>query len=456
MAKILFVESDDVESNRVREKLSEHDLQLTATILENTDVTSPDLAIVSWDLMGTKSGAEVVGELHKRFPELPIFAASAMWNLERSGKAKSLGACEFPSKPYDFKKLSGLIAKHTQKRIEPPNLASIRKQLVGESTAFISVLRELALIVESQSGQLLILGENGTGKELLARAFHECGPNSKQPLIAINVAAIAETLIESELFGHEKGAFTDAIVLKEGAFERCKTGTLFLDEIGEASLDVQAKLLRAINERQFQRVGGTNSIKFQGRLVCATNRDLKQLETLGQFRKDLYYRISTHVIRAVPLRDRIGDIRILAKHFLTKHMRGNSVAIDSDAMQLLDEYSFPGNVRELENIIVHALTRCNNETIGVSDLPLEEMSQGASGLVTASESETQSRSYEDLLNQPYKEAMSQLEQEFGRFYLPLMLQKQRGRVLPAARAAGMDDKTFRKKWRECGLPSLNQ
>ena len=456
MAKILFVESDDVEANRVREKLCEHDLQLTATILENTDVTAPDLAIVSWDLMGAKSGAEIVGELHKRFPELPIFAASASWIVERIWKAKRLGACEFPSRPYDFKKLSEFIVKHTQLRSEPAMLAKIREKLIGESSAFVAVLRRLALIIEKDRHHLMITGENGTGKELLARAFHDCSRHANQPYVAINVAAVTETLIESELFGHEKGAFTGAIAHKVGAFERCGKGTLFLDEIGEASSAVQAKLLRAIQENEIQVVGG--EVKdFEGRLVCATNRDLRQMVKLGQFREDLYYRLKKNEIQAVPLRERIGDVRILAKHFAKEISLDTSVAIESDAMKILEQYSFPGNVRQLRNTIDGALVMCNNNTIAVSDLPLEEMSEESEIAESLSSStETPQREYEDLLNLPYKKAMTQVEQEFGRVYLPAILAKYRGIVLRAAKASGLDDKTFRKKWRECGLPPLNQ
>jgi Nif-specific regulatory protein len=245
------------------------------------------------------------------------------------------------------------------------------KNIVGSSKAMLSVF-ELTSQVAPSSTTVLILGESGTGKELVASAIHEHSPRSKKPFIKVNCASLPETVIESELFGHEKGAFTGAVAQRKGRFELADGGTLFLDEIGEMSANMQVKLLRVLQERQFERVGGTNTLEVDVRLVAATNRDLESSVAAGVFREDLYYRLNVFPIRLPPLRERRADILLLADTFVERfnRMHGKTVRrISTPAIDMLLAYHWPGNVRELENCIERAILLSNDGVLQARDLP---------------------------------------------------------------------------------------
>jgi transcriptional regulator with PAS, ATPase and Fis domain len=236
-------------------------------------------------------------------------------------------------------------------------------------------------VVSNTKSTVLIQGESGTGKELVAKAIHYNGPESDKPFVSVNCSALVETLLESELFGHEKGAFTGAIHRKEGKFEVARDGTIFLDEVSEMSPSVQVKLLRVLQEREFERVGGNDTIKTNARIIAATNRDLEALVKRGAFREDLYYRLKVVSIIVPPLRERRDDIPLLADHFLKKYnheMAKNIRQISQEAMELLARYAWSGNVRELENIVERAVIFCKESFISERDLPQEIKGQMAS------------------------------------------------------------------------------
>lgn len=307
----------------------------------------------------------------------------------------------------------------------------------------------LARAISADGHTVLITGETGTGKELAARAVHDFGLAGGSPFVAINSASVQPHLLESELFGHEKGAFTDAMECRHGLFESCGNGTLFFDEIGELPEPLQAKLLRVIQEREFRRVGGNKTLSFAGRLVLATNRDLEKEIQQQRFRSDLYYRINTHHVHLPPLRERREDWRLLAECFLAKHARSAGIRLSQSAKAILGGCDFPGNVRQLEHAIQYCLSHTPLGQILPSHLPPELLAKPQS----------QSKPEELIfpvtwLDAAYKTGIAQLEATFSRQYLPRLLQSCRNNVSQAAKTAGLDQKTFRKKWEEAGLPPL--
>jgi DNA-binding NtrC family response regulator len=291
-----------------------------------------------------------------------------------------LGAADYVTKPFEVDALRIKIRNLLQHRALEERVAELTEELeersrlgalIGRSEAMRRVFRTIERVARSRAN-VLISGESGTGKELVARAIHELGPNAAGPFVAINCAAIPEPLMESELFGHERGSFTDATERRIGKFEQAGGGTLFLDEIAELPTGVQAKLLRALQERSVERVGGRDAIAVDARFVAATNRDLPREVAAGRFREDLFYRIHVVPLELPPLRERREDVRLLAEAFLarsTGESGGPPRRLAREALAALERHAWPGNVRELQNAIERALALCDGTTIGLEDLP---------------------------------------------------------------------------------------
>jgi len=320
---------------------------------------------------------EMLKEIRQNQPLTPVVMLTATKTVKTAVEAMKLGAYDYITKPFDVEELR-LVA---QKALESHDLKIANRRLqeeveeryrfdniIGKSKEMREIYSTIRQIAEKNS-TVLIHGESGTGKELVARAIHYNSLRKDKPFVAVNCAAIPETLIESELFGHEKGAFTDAQSRRIGHFEMAHQGTLFLDEVSELSLPTQAKILRALQEREFVRVGGTKTISVDVRLVSATNKNLEELMARGNFRSDLYYRINVVPMTIPPLRKRKEDILLLAKHFLDKHAGPEKKKISPEAMDILVAYDWPGNVRELENIIERIVVLTNVDTLGPHDLP---------------------------------------------------------------------------------------
>ncbi|HEY8462039.1 MAG TPA: sigma-54 dependent transcriptional regulator, partial [Blastocatellia bacterium] len=313
---------------------------------------------------------------------------------------------------------------------------------------------------------VLLLGESGTGKELFARAIHEFGPHAHEAWVDVQVSAIPENLFESQMFGHEKGSFTDAKERRIGYFEQAGGGTLFLDEIGDLAPSLQVKLLRVIQERSFRRLGGHEKIQFKARLVCATNIDLAEAVRRRKFRHDLFERIKKETIRVPPLRERTGDIELLALHFLNSFSGARRMGFARETLKILRSYHFPGNVRELENIVKSALISCQDEFIRPQHLPLENMREMLPRPAQTRPQDGPQHPPPDLLNElkrllpenwlnlSYREASRPHIRAFDRVYLRRTLDAHRGNITRASAAAGLDHKTFRKRWKEAGLPPL--
>ena len=310
-------------------------------------------------------------------PEVILLTAFA--TTETAIAAMKDGAYDYLTKPFPVDELDAVIGRALEKRALVADNAALRDQLagrarlaqlLGKSRAMQKVF-ELITKIHSTKTNVLVTGESGTGKELVARALHSEGARSKEPFVAVNCGAIPSELMESELFGHKKGAFTGATADKRGLFSEADGGTLFLDEIGELSLGLQVKLLRALQERKIKTVGGNEEIEVDVRVVAATNRDLEAEVARGAFRSDLYYRLNVIELRLPPLRHRREDIPLLAEHFLRKFgaEHGRMVKLAPDAQRRLESYDYPGNVRELENIIERAVALSSGNTIGSDDLP---------------------------------------------------------------------------------------
>src|SRR5215218_2518814 len=312
-----------------------------------TDVVMPD-----------ENGLDLVPRIRKLRPDLRIIVMSAQSTLLTAVRATERGAFEYLPKPFDLNELVSVVnralsapASSMPRGAHPPE-ESERLPLIGRSTAMQEIYRALARLMSTDL-TVMVSGESGTGKELVARALHDYGKRRKGPFVALNMAAIPRELIESELFGHEKGAFTGATARSSGRFEQAEGGTLFLDEIGDMPMDAQTRLLRVLQEGEYTMVGGRTPIKSNVRIVAATHRDLSQMIRQGLFREDLYYRLNVVPIRLPPLRERIDDIGDLVQHFLRAAQReGEPVkTISPDAIRLMQNYSWPGNVRELENLV---------------------------------------------------------------------------------------------------------
>jgi len=342
-----------------------------------------DLDLVLTDMkMPKMTGIELLDKLQHLQPDLPVIIMTAFGTVEKAVSAMKKGAFDYILKPFKNDEILVTIAKALKHRHLILTNRLLNQELekkygfpniVGESR----VMEEILALVKRVAGSratVLITGESGTGKELIARAIHQCSSRAAKSCISVNCGALTETLLESELFGHERGAFTNAVAMRKGRFELADGGTLFMDEVAEMSQGLQVKLLRVLQEMEFERVGGARTIKVDVRVVAASNRDLKEEVEAGRFREDLFYRLNVVHLHLPPLRQRQEDIPLLAAHFIKKYVQENlrdKTVITPEALQVLVHYPWPGNVRELENVMERAVILCSHNTISPQDLPAE-------------------------------------------------------------------------------------
>ena len=418
---------------------------------ETFDAVLTDLKMPRLDGMG------LLREVHARWPELPVIFITAHGTVDTAVEALKAGAFDFVTKPFDHDELTKVVTKAVKTRalgqcettamsaVEPASDRG-RFGLIGVSAPMNRVFEIVDKIAATPS-TVLITGESGTGKELIAKALHEHSSRRERPFIKVNCAAIPSTLIESELFGYEKGAFTGAVTSKPGRFELAHAGTLFLDEIGEVSTEMQVKLLRAIQESEFERVGGVTTIRVDVRLITATNRDLVREVADGNFREDLFYRLNVVPIPLPPLRDRPNDVPLLVDHILVKYAQrlGRDVeAVDDAAMEVLLRYGWPGNIRELENVLERTLLFCDNRVIGVDDLPPEIRTRGASARPTSVRTPAAGAT-------GLKDAVRLTTQKLERELIERALEQTSGNVTRAARRLEISRKSLQTKMKELGL-----
>jgi DNA-binding NtrC family response regulator len=345
----------------------------------NYDIILADIKMPGMD------GLEMMRRIKSLKPESIIIVMTAFASVDTAVRALKDGAFDYVTKPFDPDDLTHLIrnaskqislAEENENLREKVHSLENIEDLVGSSEPIKKVLTAIQSVAQSNSS-VVITGESGTGKELVARAIHSNSPRKYFPMVTVHCGALPESLLESELFGHEKGAFTGAMYNRKGRFEMADNGTIFLDEIATISSKMQIDLLRVLETKKFTRVGGNREISSDFRVICATNRDLKNMVEEGSFREDLFYRLNVVNIKVPSLRERAEDIPLLASYFIGKYcasMNKPSVSIDSAALKRLKEYSFPGNVRELENMIERAIVIGNGKKISVHDLPLENAS----------------------------------------------------------------------------------
>lgn len=396
------------------------------------------------------SGMDVLREVRRRSPDTEVIVMTAFGTIEKAVEAVKLGAYDFVTKPFEtIERLILAVQKAVERRALIKKAREL-EQTLGERFQFGNIIGKspkmqeifkLAEVVAKSDSSVLLMGESGTGKEVLAKAIHYNSQRKAFPFVTINCAALTETLIESELFGHEKGSFTGAIQRKPGLFETANGGTAFLDEIGEVPLSVQVKLLRVLQNGEIKRVGGNEVIKVNVRIIAATNRDLKQAIKEGQFRDDLYYRLNVISITLPPLRERTEDIPLLATHFLKQYSERNKKSIKGftpAALKLLLSYHWPGNVRELENAIERAVILSQGEEIGPEHLLIDGNSDKPVDLPS-----------DTLL--PYMEAKRRALREFHQRYLKSLLIKHKGNTTQAAKEIGMDISNFRKLLKKSGV-----
>jgi len=386
LLNILIVEDERVVRECCREVA--HSLGFGTRVAESRDEAwrilesyHPDVVLLDLRLPGN-NGLEMLREIRQRWPETVVIVMTGFATVQSAVQAMKLGAYDYIAKPFDFDELrlelervTGHLKLTAENRLLREQLRSKQGfgQLVGHAPEMERLYRIIAKAAHS-THPVLILGESGTGKELVARSIHYAGPYKDKPFIPIDCGSLVPTLIESELFGYVRGAFTGAVRPKDGLLAAAEGGTIFLDEIGELPIDLQAKLLRAIQEKEIRPVGGTRAVPINVRILAATNRDLDTAVSQGTFRRDLYFRLNVLTLRIPPLRERKQDIPLLIGNFLEKINRSSEVqkhTISDDALRLMLEYDWPGNVRELENCLERACTTCSLPTIQVTDLPTQ-------------------------------------------------------------------------------------
>ncbi|MGN6109014.1 MAG: sigma-54-dependent transcriptional regulator [Kofleriaceae bacterium] len=454
---VMVVEDDPEVSRVIARKLGAdgHHLELASEarpVLDQLDTGNPDWDVVLLDVgLPGMSGIDVL----RRFREAGSLASVIMLTGDNSANTATAcmraGAFHYLTKPFKPFELSAMVesaARYTQLRRQLAGRARVElddtsdAMLVGTSAAM-RRLRAALVRLASQDVSILIRGESGTGKELVARALHERGTRRARRFVALNCGAIPESLIDSELFGHAKGAFTGATADRPGVFVEADGGTLFLDEIGDMPLGVQARLLRVLQEGEVRPVGGSGVRKVDVRVIAATHVDLAAAVEQGKFRQDLYYRLNVIVLAVPPLRERLDDLPLLAAHFLRKHGGAAPPSLSPEALEVMSGYGWPGNVRELENALMHAIALHHGEVIGPESLPMQisPRVRGNQPLTLVPDDETL----------PLTEAKRRASAAYEKSYLTRVMEKAKGSVSEAARLAGLDRTNFRRLLQRHGI-----
>ncbi len=434
-----------------------------ATLWQWVDDGVGDLVITDV-VMPDENGLDLVPRIRKRRPNLRVIVMSAQNTLLTAVRANERGAFDYLPKPFDLNELVGIVEKALTQPHAPladgeTKADEERLPLIGRSPAMQDIYRVLARLMQTDL-TVMITGESGTGKELVARALHDYGKRRNGPFVAINMAAIPRELIESELFGHEKGAFTGALARGVGRFEQAAAGTLFLDEIGDMPPEAQTRLLRVLQEGEYTSVGGRTPMRANVRIVAATHRDLRQLIRRGLFREDLFYRLNVVPLRLPPLRERTEDIPDLARHFLeaARDEGLGAKSLDRGALDCLMRYSWPGNVRELENL-VRRLVVLNSAEVIHADAVDGELSQTAAeagpptgdSLGTAAELHLRRYFTAHAGSLPARGLYDRVLREIERPLISLSLEATRGNQIRAAELLGLNRNTLRKKIRELDI-----
>jgi two-component system nitrogen regulation response regulator GlnG len=464
--RILVIDDDAAIRTVVGQALKRdgHRITTAATIAEaevQLAANSPDV-LISDVKLPDGNGLDLVERVVRAHPGLPVIVLSAQNTLTTAVRATEVGAFDYLPKPFDLDALSrtvqSALARGSGAAAEPIEAEDRALPLIGRSPAMQDVYRIIARVV-SNDLTVLVSGESGTGKELVARAIHDLGPRKRSPFVAINMAAIPRELIEAELFGHERGAFTGAQARSAGRFEQAAGGTLFLDEIGDMPMEAQTRLLRVLQSGEFTTVGGARTIRADVRIVAATNRELAQLVATGQFREDLFYRLNVVPVTLPALRSRRQDIPLLARHFLDRAAEEGlpRKQLDADAVAVLEAYDWPGNVRELENMMRRVAVLARDERIDAAEIRamlggvLPSAVAGDVGIEAAIQARIERLAIEEPSALDDGTLYDRIIAEVERPLIEALLARHGQNQLRAARALGINRNTLRKRLDVLGI-----
>ncbi len=416
---------------------------------------TPQIVISDIRMPGS-SGLELLQALRDRYPNLPVIIMTAYSDLESAVSSFQGGAFEYLPKPFDINHAVELIRRaleQSQRKNASPEAVLAAPDILGQAPSMQEVFRAIGRLAQSHA-TVLINGESGTGKELVAHALHRHSPRADKPFVAINTAAIPKDLLESELFGHERGAFTGATATRRGRFEQAEGGTLFLDEIGDMPAELQTRLLRVLSDGNFYRVGGHQPLKANVRIIAATHQNLDERVKLGLFREDLFHRLNVIRLRLPPLRERREDIPLLAKYFLQKSARELGVeqkTLSEAALQYLAAQDIPGNVRQLENLCHWLTVMTPSRQIEIADLPPEWRDAPAVGIAQGDWRNALSQQVALSLQHGDQNILENLSRQFESTLITQALQHTGGRRIEAATLLGMGRNTLTRKIQELGL-----
>jgi two-component system nitrogen regulation response regulator GlnG len=442
-----------IEKALSREGIAFNSFSSAQDALEALSGGSPEVLVSDIRMPGL-SGLELLNAVKQRHPGVPVIVMTAYSDLDSAVAAFQGGAYEYLPKPFDVDQAVDLIRRaldESRRETQAAETVAEPKEILGQAPAMQEVFRAIGRLSQS-SATVLITGESGTGKELVARALHRHSARSQKPFVAINTAAMPKDLLESELFGHERGSFTGAQQQRRGRFEQAEGGTLFLDEIGDMPPELQTRLLRVLSDGSYYRVGGHQQIKANVRVIAATHQNLEQRVREGTFREDLYHRLNVIRLRLPDLRERSEDVPLLAKHFLSmsaKQLGVDPKRLSDDALAHLARLEFPGNVRQLENLCHWLTVMAPGQTIDIGDLPAEFRDQVAttsSDWLAALESEAERR-----LARGETGILDALSRQFERALITKALERTAGRRIEAANLLGMGRNTITRKIQELGI-----
>jgi two-component system nitrogen regulation response regulator GlnG len=469
MAQLLLIDDDpDLIAEQVRQAFPRHRVEVAGTGadgLGRVRAGPPDVILLDLRLPD-QSGLEVYQQIRGLDARIPVIFVTLAKSADAAIDAMKYGAYDYLFKPLDLDQLRRVVGQAldvARQMREPAVLAETAADpdregvLVGSCPAMREVYKAVGRVA-AQDVPVLVTGESGTGKELVARAIYQHGPRAKAPFLAINCAAIPEQLLESELFGHEKGAFTGADRRRIGKFEQCHGGTIFLDEIGDMPLALQAKMLRLLQDQAFERVGGNETVRTDVRLIAATHRDLKAGSAEGKFRPDLYYRLGVFTIHLPPLRERGDDLPLLVQHYLRRFSRDlgrEAREVAPEALERLRGYSWPGNIRELQSVLKQALLRASGTVLLPAFLPDLNEGRAGDGHSVADVSGSSGLDLEAFIRQRIgldaEDLYTEVHRQVDRVLLPLVLEHTGGSQHQAARLLGIARQTLRQKLRDLGL-----
>ncbi len=462
--KPIWIIDDDKSIRWVFEKaLARTDLEFktfssVAEALNALEREQPQV-VVSDIRMPNGSGLDFLSEIKQKYPDIPVIIMTAYSDLESAVAAFQGGAFEYLAKPFDVDQAIDVIKRAVDESTrQAPESVSAEEtpEIIGQAPSMQEVFRAIGRLSRSHA-TVLINGESGSGKELVARALHRHSPRGDKPFIAINTAAIPKDLLESELFGHERGAFTGAAASRRGRFEQADTGTLFLDEIGDMPSDLQTRLLRVLSDGQFYRVGGHQPIKVNVRIIAATHQDLEERVKVGLFREDLFHRLNVIRLRLPALRERREDIPLLIKHFLQQSASELGVETKQPsvaALKYLSAVNWSGNVRQLENVCHWLTVMAPGQNIDIADLPPELKDDNSKSTAALSWQDALANEVTDALNRGEQQVLETRTQIFERILIVKALEHTHGRRIEAANQLGMGRNTLTRKIQELGIEDL--